>query len=71
MSDHLGLDRKVFHRVDVDYDPFKNGDFIGYEEFADHLMQAHNPIAFAAIKADINREDLSLRVIDLEQSCWF
>jgi hypothetical protein len=70
-SRRLTLDRTEFHSVDPDYNPFKNGDLVGYEELVDHFMDAHNATTFAAIKADIDWEMLSVQVMDLEQSCWF
>ncbi len=70
-SRRLTLDRTEFHSVDPDYNPFKNGDLVGYEKLVDLFMDAHNATAFAAIKADIDWEMLSIQVMDLEQSCWF
>ncbi|MCV0427917.1 MAG: hypothetical protein K5905_20865, partial [Roseibium sp.] len=56
-SEEMAIEKREYYRTVDGYNPFTNGDLIGYEEYEDRFLDApQNPTVVAAIKADIDRE---------------
>ncbi|WP_281932366.1 hypothetical protein [Roseibium album] len=53
-----------FRRIEPDYNPFQNGDLEGYEDHTDRFLEAFNPTAVEAIKADIDREKEDRKTVE-------